>query len=429
MPWRVERGSNTMRTILLAIHLTLLGLGMFCNAAFAGGIPPSALGSRTLSPPPAPAVKTQPPAAAIRSQPPAASPLGQTDPGIAAGSKQTKYAPDRQRRLQSQITLQNAEDAAASSARKMAAAANATNIPVSVPAASPNASMRGLAASNAGFGPARPSLSTRTRANPADARLPDGIWSVNGKQSDFVMTPGAHLTISGRLFGDTQGEVFLFPLAKGARLQFQVVDWHDGEIYALLPAGVRDLPDQTAKLQVITRAGKTWLLDGRFYASREEIFLTTNLDQVIELHYSPNWTATITSGGDVERSDHGANAANKGECISPGTDQLYFKPLPNDFEVSGISVWFGRTDTGEGDIDGKPGNRVFYPRYALGNWTTGDLAVSRLHSMKVDVLPVNWGVWRSFSSDKVNFNTSGNECQSNYRINVNVVGPAGVAPF
>jgi hypothetical protein len=215
----------------------------------------------------------------------------------------------------------------------------------------------------------------------------------------------------------------MFVIALGGRLEiaFSVHDWHDREIYALVPAGIREVIDQPAVLQVTTRAGKAYSLNtGRFYAAREEITVNAGLGRVLQFSSSPNWNATMTDNGRVDRGGNGEGCPEQ-----PGTDRLYFTPLANGYVVSGIGWWTGREDTGDGDGDGHGGSRSFSPGYSFGDWGTGTITVGR-DRVQVPTLPLNWGVWCRFI-DSGQFSST--VSSSNYQVEVSLIGPAGLSPF
>lgn len=256
-----------------------------------------------------------------------------------------------------------------------------------------------------------------------------GIVMVNGRGRDYPVTPGGFLTIAGNAFGDNAGQVGLFGSMSRNRLELQVVTWSDNEIYALLPAGLRGLPDQAMTLQVITREGKTYVLEGAaFRATREEVAVTTHLDRVFRIETDPHWTAEPgfdSTGGVVVR-----NLKMYGsDCLAPGTDRIVFLPLPNGFEVTGASMQHGRTDSGDGDGDGNAGSRVFFPGYSFGEWRDETVATDRLRSAVQSVLYVHWGVWRTHTSPYGLLDAEDN-CSSMYTITgITAIGPAGVPVF
>jgi hypothetical protein len=223
----------------------------------------------------------------------------------------------------------------------------------------------------------------------------------------------------------------MFVIAQGGRLElpFQIIDWHDREIYAFVPAGIRGVADQSAPLQVTTRAGRAYPLDaGRFVAAREEITVNSGLGRVIWFVPGPTWSATLADDGRVDRTYGGDG------CGSPGSDRLYFKPQQNGFVVSGIAWWTGREDTGDGDGNGNPGHRSFEPGYSFGDWGTGSMAVGRDRSAQVPTLTLNWGAWCSRSENTNNSpfshaTFSSFSSTSNYQVEVSLIGPAGLSPF
>src|SRR5262249_16901405 len=153
---------------------------------------------------------------------------------------------------QSQIALRESENSLALSLRKSAAAGAA---PTAAGASSlPNrATVATTGDRVAQLGTLKPVHQALT-VTPQTLNPAPGIWFVNNRDKNFVLTPGGYVTISGKGFGETLGQVNGFGGTDGHRLAYQVVDWHDDQIYAVLPTGVRGMADQGAKLQVVTSA-------------------------------------------------------------------------------------------------------------------------------------------------------------------------------
>jgi hypothetical protein len=337
--------------------------------------------------------------------------------GVLAGTKRVKYVPNRAEALRSQITLRDAENAIAQNARKVAVSAVNPG-----PAPSPRAVAVPASAMSKSV--------TRPRVDAPAVTTPPGVWFVNNRERNFTLTPGGYVTIVGKGFGDGVGKASIFVPVNGGTLElpFRVIDWHDREIYALLPAGIRGVTDGPARLQVTTRPGTAYSLDaGKFVAAREEITVNVGLSHVIQLAPSPKWNATMGDDGRVDRVQDQA-------CASGGTDRLYFKPQANGFVVSGVGWWTGREDTGDGDGRGNEGSRSFAPGYSFGDWSTGSIAVGRDRSAQVPTLTLNWGAWCSRSENSnnspySNATFSGFESTSNYQVEVSLIGPAGLRPF
>jgi hypothetical protein len=348
-----------------------------------------------------------------------------------------KYVPTRATELQLQATVRDAENTLAQGAHQKSVQQEPTT-------AAQHAVLTAPAAGSASPSPATASM--RMASVPAGTRLlpaprskvdtpagmlntPPGVWFVNDKDTGFRLTPGGNVTIFGKGFGDSAGTLNA-QMQSGAKLAYRVSSWNDREIHATLPANIRGVPDQPAGVQVSTRDGKSYTLDGgKFYATREEITLNTNLGQVIQFAGAAHWNGTLADNGRVDREERGSNEHPYFDCKSPGVDYLYFKPLLNGFVVSGIGGWFGRTDSGDGDGFGSDGNRVFTPGYSFGDWTTGSIAVARDHSVQVPMIPVNWGVWRSHSGQTLTQYGRPDECSSNYQVEVSLIGPAGMKPY
>src|SRR5262249_2679639 len=148
------------------------------------------------------------------------------------------YAPNRLTNLQSQAVLRDSENAIAIGSRKYAEVDTS---------ATPRAATFSLA--NRATVPvtdARVSQLNSPKATPQALKItpkvlnPDpGIWFVNNHEKNFVLTPGGYITISGKGFGNSIGQVNAFGATDGHKLAYQVVDWHDDQIYAVLPVGVR----------------------------------------------------------------------------------------------------------------------------------------------------------------------------------------------
>jgi hypothetical protein len=270
-------------------------------------------------------------------------------------------------------------------------------------------------------------MATLQKQEPLNSSLP-GIWYVNNKRANFQLTPGGYITISGFLFGKDTGNVDVVLTTDRQTVSYQVITWRDSQIYARLPAEIRGVHDQAATLQVTTRAGKRYGLEnGQFYAAREEIWISGGLDRVIQLQTVANWgQPALQPDGSLERLEQGNNI----DCKAPGTDNLYFLPLPNSFEMTGLQLWGGREDAGEGTEDGRAGDRVFTPGYEMGAWSRSSIAVSPSRSIDVDSIQVKWGVWRQHYSEHntiLPFYTD--TCESNYKVAIRASGPAGLRPF
>jgi hypothetical protein len=252
-----------------------------------------------------------------------------------------------------------------------------------------------------------------------------GIGSVNDKIRGYIVSPRNYLTIKGREFGDTVGKVNVvgsyFPTGASA---LRVVNWRTDEIYVLVPSEIRGVLDHEVNIQVITRANKTYRLDGgKFIAAREEIAVRTNIPRIIQFESSGGWKASMTNEGFVGRSSAGESI----NCPSPGMDRLrgpdrYTDPRAifpgKGFVIVGLNASWGRTDSGNGDGRGNDGSRTFFPGYGFSEWYGKDQ----------EIIDVKWGVWRSHESP-VMFIQGYDLCSSSYQIEVVLSGPAGVAPF
>ncbi len=252
------------------------------------------------------------------------------------------------------------------------------------------------------------------RSNPLTRAA--GIETVNGKVKGFVVTPGAHLAISGYELGDGMGQANLIgTFTPSGVAPLTIVDWKTGSIDVLLPTGLTGVLDQAVTLQVITAARRTYThAGGGFVATRADTTVTTNIPHFMKFQSGPSWSATMDPNGNVNRSDDGERI----DCRATGADTLTMIDPGKGFVVTGLNAnWTGRTDSGQGDSNGDEGGRTFSPGYGFGDWNGASI-------------PVRWGVWREHSSTQgIYGGMSADSCKSSYQITVNLNGPVGVSPF
>ena len=321
------------------------------------------------------------------------------------------YSPRRNEILNHQIKLAADQNTLAQSLRAGSAALSPRNATLGPKPAAVALGNRG-ALLNSTFGSQGASDTTRATSYGSNIL---GITQVNGKSTGVTLTPGGAVSIAGHGFGAETGQVVLVAQQSPNRIPLQIGGWQDDAIYATLPPGVRGVRDQPAKLQVSTHAGKVYELDeAKFVAVREEVLLTNRLTQLIHLQPGGSWPdATLDDTGMVWRFE--GKLEGTLDCHPVGMDRLLFAP-PSGFEVTGIVMWHGRTDSGDQTAAGYPGSRVFFPGYSIGEWPD-------------DGLRINWGVWRAHSSPAPPFTGAGDMCESNYQVAVSVAGPAGVTPL
>ena len=181
-----------------------------------------------------------------------------------------------------------------------------------------------------------------------------------------------------------------------------VAKWNSGAIEASIPGGTRNVPDEPkAALEVKTADGATYRFDGiAFVAARAEAAVNdaTRIGQYMHVDAGPTWPASIAKNA-VARWAEGESI----DCPRTGTDTLRFRNV-DGFEVVGASMVHARTDSGNGDMAGNAGGRVYSPGYAFGEWR--DEVVARdtggdgvgLEATFVSALPVSWGIFRSHTS-------------------------------
>lgn len=274
-----------------------------------------------------------------------------------------------------------------------------------------------LRSTQAGGGESARSKLLVAGAGKKSSAIPEsGIWTVNGKGQGFLVTPGATLTLEGWAFGETMGQVNVLGQFPSGAAALRIVDWHNGVVSALLPAGIRGVADHDVTVQLITREGKVFLLrSGKFVASREDVTVTQGIPRLVTLRAEPVWQAGLDDSGHLLRVLTYDNMGNP-PCLPPGRDVLTVRDPGRGFVVTGISAHWGRTDTGDGDGYGNPGNHMFAPGYGFGDWNG-------------DSIDVKWGVWRSHESPSIWLADPSISCRSEYQIAVTLSGPAGVSPF
>jgi hypothetical protein len=251
-----------------------------------------------------------------------------------------------------------------------------------------------------------------------------GIYSVNGKKSGFILSPGTALVIKGAGFGKNKGLTVMRGLPRGD-VELSVMDWRDNEIYAQLPATpstMSGLPDGAVSVVLYAQNNQQYLLGGgTFYANRADVIVSDyNAARLIGIQFDPNAPAPFP--GAVPMYDHreswdfGDDPSKLNTCWSPGGDYLTTHDPGRGFVVTGLTFAWGRNDTGDGDGFGDAGSRVFTPGYSLGDWNG-------------DTLPVHFGVWRSHHSPYL-WVPSIDFCMTEYIVtSVTLTGPAGIPPF
>ncbi|MFT4091560.1 MAG: hypothetical protein QM645_12565 [Asticcacaulis sp.] len=244
-----------------------------------------------------------------------------------------------------------------------------------------------------------------TITSPHIARI-DGVE--NGRYE-----PGGQYQIRGKGFGARKGTVFLKENTLGKAIQLNILHWSDERIYAEVPAdlsGVSDAPKVTLVVGPVGAAGIENRSNG-FYAAREEHKLTV-LPAGGLAYIKGRFADKLTKGNDgmtVRRYvEQGANDA----CFQPGTDlidttKLNLKP---GFWVHSFDVWFPKlesyvnTDVGEIRYTG-------FGKYDK-RWD-GDNII------------IDWGVQRRRSAPWTLY-SGASQCESIYRVTLNINGPRGV---
>lgn len=244
-----------------------------------------------------------------------------------------------------------------------------------------------------------------TITGPHIARI-DGVE--NGRYE-----PGGQYQIRGKGFGTRKGTVFLKENALGKAIQLNILHWSDERIYAEVPADISGVPDVPKVTLVVGPAGAAGIENrsNGFYAAREEHKLTVFPAGVLGYpkgRFADSVTNTA-NGATIRRYvEQGANDT----CFQPGTDRidttkLNLKP---GFWVHSFDVWYPKlesyvnTDVGELRYTG-------FGKYS--------------HRWEGDSIMIDWGVQRRRSAPWTVY-PGASQCESIYRLTLNINGPRGV---
>jgi hypothetical protein len=251
------------------------------------------------------------------------------------------------------------------------------------------------------------------------------IVTVNGKRSGFRLSPNnTPIIVRGSSFGTNTGRLLMRGLPSGD-IELTVFDWRDDEIFALVPATLRGVPDGTIAVVVIKGTRQAHLEGGFFFATREDQMINDEsaIRRSFTLQGDPRAPAPIIGiEGHPARVERfyfhvdGDQSTLDLPCWSPGTDHMNTIDPGHGFVVTALSfAWLSdRSSSNDVDWDGKPGSHWFAPGYSLGDWT--------------DTLPVNWGVSREHTT--IYLGSGHSTCVTAYQItSMTVTGPAGVSPF
>ncbi len=269
------------------------------------------------------------------------------------------------------------------------------------PSQNPTVAASATAATNFPANPAALRTSVGTRPN---AVGDPGIVSINGRIQDIRVMPDGKLVIAGNALGDRPGSARLTGGALASNpVPLLVAKWNAGAIEANIPGGTRGVPDEPkAVLEVKTASGATYRFDGiTFVAARAEATVkdADRIAQYLHVDAGPTWPQASIAKNAVARWIDGESI----DCPRTGTDTLRFRNV-NGFEVVGVSMVHARTDSGDRDMAGNAGGRVYSPGYAFGEWRdevvsryTGDGSIGAPATF-VSALPVSWGIFRSHTS-------------------------------
>lgn len=268
---------------------------------------------------------------------------------------------------------------------------------------SQNATVSASAAATTNF-PANPGALRTSVGTRPNALGDPGIASVNGRIRDIRLTPGGKVSIAGNALGDRAGNARLVGGALAANpVPLLIAKWNAGAIEANIPGGTRGVPDEPkAVLEVKTADGTTYRFDGiAFVAARADATVNdaARIARYLHVDPGPTWPQASIAKNAVARWSDGESI----DCPRTGSDTLRFRNV-DGFEVVGASMVHARTDSGDGDMAGNAGGRVYSPGYAFGEWRDevvsrypGDGAIGSPATFD-SALPVSWGIFRSHTS-------------------------------
>jgi len=262
-----------------------------------------------------------------------------------------------------------------------------------------------------------------------------GIHAINGKSS-AVFTPGGTYEIRGFGFMTAAGSVTLVaPGFPGGALALTVDSWTDERILASVPDATRGVYDTKVMLKVAPSLGIPFSTGpSGFVARRVQMDLNYNDPKLARaLQITPNevWRPDYTdlaNQGMVKRTLEGGDVT----CPSPGRDGFNVT-LKNGWQIAAVQLYLTLPQTSDSNHDekGMPGDTMFAGPYGI-------VSVSQSR------IVVDWGVYRSHSSQRLNQNFNAGKlisgesdvdvpahdaCRSYYEIHISAVGPDGLAPY
>ncbi len=262
-----------------------------------------------------------------------------------------------------------------------------------------------------------------------------GIHAVNGKSS-AIFTPGGTYEIRGFGFSAAAGSVTLLaPGFPGGALALTVDSWTDDRIVASVPDSTRGVFDTKVTLKVAPSLGVSYSAAlSSFVARRVQMDLNYNDPKLARaLQITPNevWRPDywdLASQGMVKRTLEGGDVT----CPSPGRDGFNVA-LKNGWQIAAVQLYLTLPQTSDSGHDekGMPGDTMFAGPYGI-------VSVSQSR------IVVDWGVYRSHSSQRLNQNFNAGKfisgdsnvdvpardaCRSYYEIHISAVGPDGLAPY
>ena len=248
------------------------------------------------------------------------------------------------------------------------------------------------------------------------------IATVNGQTKGTVFTPDPQFnlyTITGCMFGDRQGQAYIYGAFAAGQVALQTEFWSDTQIVAKVAPQITGELDQSNVTLVVVPSGASMVQKAgfKFYALRETTLLTkipmtsVNLAQVTDtgghpIAFGPQGSANYSSPGSYF-SGMSAEVDRGSTHVFPGGQDLFdFSKLRPGFTTESMSLNYSvlPNDGDSYQVDGTWN----------AEWVGDNIRVS----------------WQMQHSHSASFGAGDMDIsRSSYGLNVWVNGPKGVSPW
>ena len=248
------------------------------------------------------------------------------------------------------------------------------------------------------------------------------IVTVNGQTKGTVFTPDPQFnlyTITGCMFGDRQGQAYIYGAFAAGQVALQIEFWSDTQIVAKVAPQITGELDQSNVTLVVVPSGASMVQKAgfKFYALRETTLLTkipmtsVNLAQVTDtgghpIAFGPQGSANYSSPGSYF-SGMSAEVDRGSTHVFPGGQDLFdFSKLRPGFTTESMSLNYSvlPNDGDSYQVDGTWN----------AEWVGDNIRVS----------------WQMQHSHSASFGAGDMDIsRSSYGLNVWVNGPKGVSPW